>query len=173
MSLLMSLLTPLNTPGVNDSGSSTSQSTTSSTLSYTDIDVIPQNRAPSIWRYAKRDVFLAAERVPENQWIIDLWKRHAVNNPLQPVELDKFVKYQLNSGVIMFGQDTRKFLHEHTNWDRMENWYWKDQMELSHICMEAEDAGAFKFQRMPWMWNDDIITKKGFFHHHKGEARKR
>ena len=141
---------------------------------YLDIDVICRRKAPSIFRYAKRDTFLAANRLPENQWIIDLWKRHAMNNPVQPVDdLNKFVHYQFNSGVLLFGQDTREHLHKRTNWERMENWYWKDQMELSHICMEAEEAGEFKFERLPWQYNDDLITPKGVFHHHKNAARKR
>lgn len=135
---------------------------------YTDIDVIPTNKAPSIWRYANKDCVVVADRHPDNQWIIELWKKHALN-AMPDVDIDEFTKYQLNSGVFLFGQNARKKLHEGTDWERMEKWYWKDQMELSYICMNSD----IDFKRMPWIWNDDLITKKGYFHHHKGEARKR
>ena len=139
---------------------------------YTDIDIIPKSRASNIFLLGDTDSFVAADRHRDQQWIIDLWRQHAVR-AMPDVDIDKFIQYQLNSGVILIGQNTRKFIDQNMDWDRMFGWYWHDQMELSYVCMLAEEAKAFQFKRMPWVWNDDRITSRGFFHHYKGEARKR
>lgn len=129
----------------------------------------------SIFQFAERDALVVADRWYSEPTNEEFNKSKAIKNArsfyrkfLKNREAERVLKYEFNSGVILFGADTLPAMERNLDWDRVrDKLAYQDQIELNYLAYLGAESGDFRYEKISKHWNELRPNQNTRFNHIK------